>query len=116
MRYSRKYVQKLQEYIFYKINCIYFVTEIFALQTIKTLQGDQQYSLAEEFQKVLLICQNIRCLYKEEQTKNAKMKDEVAEAVGRVAAAFEISQTDQDTIERLKAELGIHYLMLLCYK
>lgn len=33
------------------------------------------------------------------------MQSEVGQAVGKVAAAFELSQTDQDTIVRLKAEI-----------
>lgn len=33
------------------------------------------------------------------------MQTEVSQAVGKVAAAFELSQSDQDTIERLKAEI-----------
>lgn len=58
---------------------------------------------------MLLVSQNLHGSWHDEQHKNAQMKDEVASAVGKVAAAFQISQTDQGTIERLKEEIGILY-------
>lgn len=85
----------------------------FSNKTIKKLQGDQQYDLAEEVQKILGVGQHLRTLLQEQQTKNVEMQDEVANAVGKVAAAFQISQTDQDTIERLKIEIGITFNLLL---
>lgn len=42
----------------------------------------------------------------EQIAENDEMHDEVANAVGKVAAAFQLSQTDQDTILRLKEEIG----------
>lgn len=73
--------------------------------TIKNLQGDQQYTLAEELQRVLAVGQMLKVALGEQQDANQAMQDEVANAVGKVAAAFEISQSDQDTIERLKGEI-----------
>lgn len=73
--------------------------------TIKNLQGEQQYNLAEEFQRVLAVGQNLKIGLSEQQDANHHMQDEVANAVGKVAAAFEISQSDQDTIARLKEEI-----------
>ena len=72
---------------------------------MKNLQAEQQYSLAEEFQTMFVVSQNLRRSLIEEQAKNAEMKDEVAAAVGRVANALKISQTDSDTIEKLKLEI-----------
>lgn len=73
--------------------------------TIKNLQGEQQYNLAEEFQRVLAVGQNLKIALTDQQDANQRMQDEVANAVGKVAAAFEISQSDQDTIARLKEEI-----------
>lgn len=75
-------------------------------KTIKTLQGDQQYNLAEEIQRILSVSVVIQTALTEQQAANVEMQDEVEDAVGKVAAAFQLSQTDQDTIVRLKEEIG----------
>lgn len=74
-------------------------------QTVKDLQGNQQYALAEDFQKLLLTSQQLRQQLLDEQDKIAKMQDEVAAAAGRVGQALAISQRDQDTIQTLRAEI-----------
>ncbi|XP_050100287.1 cilia- and flagella-associated protein 58-like [Anopheles aquasalis] len=73
--------------------------------TVKDLQGNQQYGLAEDFQKLLITGQNLRQQLIEEQDRIGKMQDEVAAAAGRVAQAMQISQRDQDTIQTLKSEI-----------
>ncbi|KAL1376627.1 hypothetical protein pipiens_004341 [Culex pipiens pipiens] len=73
--------------------------------TVKDLQGNQQYALAEDFQKLLLTSQQLRQQLLDEQDKIAKMQDEVAAAAGRVGQALAISQRDQDTIQTLRAEI-----------
>lgn len=75
-------------------------------QTIKSLQGLQQYNLAEEIQRILAVSVIIQGALTDQQLANVEMQDEVANAVGKVAAAFQLSQTDQDTIIRLKDEIG----------
>lgn len=57
-------------------------------------------------QLVLAVCQQLRSSLCDEKLHNEQMREEVENAVGKVSAAFEISQTDQDTIERLKLEIG----------
>lgn len=76
------------------------------MQTIKKLQSEQQYNLAEEMHKLIMVCQNLKGSLASEKNRCTVMQQEVDNAVGKVAGAFEISQTDQDTIERLKEEIG----------
>ncbi|KFB36388.1 AGAP003679-PA-like protein [Anopheles sinensis] len=73
--------------------------------TVKDLQGNGQYGLAEDFQKLLITSQNLRQQLIEEQDRIGKMQDEVSAASGRVAQAMQISQRDQDTIQTLKSEI-----------
>ncbi|XP_058812314.1 cilia- and flagella-associated protein 58-like [Topomyia yanbarensis] len=73
--------------------------------TVKDLQGNQQYALAEDFQKLLLTSQQLRQQLQDEQEKIANMQGEVAAAAGRVALAVSISQRDQDTIQVLRSEI-----------
>ncbi|XP_055619177.1 cilia- and flagella-associated protein 58 [Toxorhynchites rutilus septentrionalis] len=73
--------------------------------TVKDLQGNQQYLLAEDFQKLLLTCQQLRQQLLDEQEKIQKMQGEVSAAAGRVALAISISQRDQDTIQTLRSEI-----------
>uniref|UniRef100_A0A182QYH8 Cilia- and flagella-associated protein 58 central coiled coil domain-containing protein n=1 Tax=Anopheles farauti TaxID=69004 RepID=A0A182QYH8_9DIPT len=73
--------------------------------TVKDLQGNGQYGLAEDFQKLLITGQNLRQQLIEEQDRIAKMQDEVSAASGRVAQAMQLSQRDQDTIQTLKSEI-----------
>lgn len=74
-------------------------------QTVKDLQGNQQYLLAEDFQKLLLTCQQLRQQLLDEQDKIQKMQGEVSAAAGRVQLAISISQRDQDTIQTLRSEI-----------
>ncbi|XP_053698512.1 cilia- and flagella-associated protein 58-like [Sabethes cyaneus] len=73
--------------------------------TVKDLQGNQQYTLAEDFQKMLMTCQQLRQQLVDEQEKIEKMQGEVAAAGGRVAQAISISQRDQDKIDALRSEI-----------
>ncbi|XP_065074550.1 cilia- and flagella-associated protein 58 [Ochlerotatus camptorhynchus] len=73
--------------------------------TVKDLQGNQQYGLAEDFQKLLLTSQQLRQQLLDEQDKIEKMQDEVSAAAGRVSQALAISQKDQDTILALRSEI-----------
>ncbi|XP_055547011.1 cilia- and flagella-associated protein 58 [Wyeomyia smithii] len=73
--------------------------------TVKDLQGNQQYALAEDFQKILLTCQQLRQQLLDEQEKIGRMQGEVAAAAGRVAQAISISQRDQDKIQALRSEI-----------
>ncbi|XP_058456999.1 cilia- and flagella-associated protein 58-like [Malaya genurostris] len=73
--------------------------------TVKDLQGNQQYGLAEDFQKLLLTSQQLRQQLLDEQQKIENMQGEVAAAAGRVAQAVSISQRDQDMIQTLKMEI-----------
>lgn len=57
-------------------------------------------------QYLLYVSQNLFGSRQEQLTRIGEMKEEVSAAIGRVEAAFRISQTDQDTIERLKADIG----------
>ncbi|XP_055588238.1 cilia- and flagella-associated protein 58 [Uranotaenia lowii] len=73
--------------------------------TVKDLQGNQQYGLAEDFQKLLLVGQQLRSQLLEEQERIEKMLDEVTAAAERVSQAVAMSQRDQDTIEALRSEI-----------
>ncbi|XP_062541404.1 cilia- and flagella-associated protein 58 [Armigeres subalbatus] len=73
--------------------------------TVKDLQGNQQYALAEDFQKLLLTSQQLRQQLLDEQDKIDKMQGEVAAAAERVTHALAISQKDQDTIQALRSEI-----------
>lgn len=75
------------------------------MQTVNTLQSDQQFTLADEVQRILNVGQSLKTALGEQHTENRRLQDEIKDAVGKVAAAFEISQNDQDTIERLKLEI-----------
>ncbi|KXJ78445.1 hypothetical protein RP20_CCG004591 [Aedes albopictus] len=73
--------------------------------TVKDLQGNQQYALAEDFQKLLLTSQQLRQQLLDEQDKIEKMQDEVSAAAGRVSQALAISQKDQEQIQALRSEI-----------
>lgn len=91
---------------------------LFQFQTIKDLQADQQYILAEDFQRILGVCQNFKNGLLKEQERIVEMKDEVLAAAGRVAHSVKISQTDHETIERLKNEIGLlvfNFFVFLLY-
>lgn len=62
-------------------------------------------------QKLILVCQNLKNCLNTEKDRLKLMENEVENAVGKVAGAFEISQTDQDTIERLKTEIGTSHII-----
>lgn len=51
------------------------------------------------------VAQCFRQSYLEERDNNQKMQQEVEKAAGKVSQAMKISQTDQDTIARLKKEI-----------
>lgn len=61
---------------------------------------------ADDVQRLINICQNLRNALIEQQADNARMDTEVKIAVGKVSDAFANSQNDQDTIQKLKDEIG----------
>lgn len=77
-----------------------------SFQTIKQLQKELNAAAADDVQRLLNISQNLRQALIEQQSENARMQAEVKIAVGKVSEAFSISQNDQDTIQKLKDEIG----------
>lgn len=77
-----------------------------SLQTIKQLQKELNAAAADDVQRLINISQNLRQALIEQQSENARMQNEVKIAVGKVSEAFVISQSDQDTIKKLKDEIG----------
>jgi hypothetical protein len=75
-------------------------------QTIKEVEAKQLFSAGEEIQRLLVVSQNLRQSLIEESDRNEKMLDEVASAAGKVAQVLKISQNDQDTIAKLRQEIG----------
>lgn len=82
------------------------IHDFFLLQTIKQLQKELNAAAADDVQRLINICQNLRQALIEQQSENARMQNEVKIAVGKVSDAFAISQNDQDTIQKLKDEIG----------
>lgn len=70
------------------------------------MQKELNNAAADDVQRLINICQNLRQALIEQQSENARMQTEVKIAVGKVSDAFSISQNDQDTIQKLKDEIG----------
>lgn len=77
-----------------------------SFQTIKQLQKELNATAADDVQRLISISQNLRQALIEQQIENARMQKEVKTAEGKVSEAFKISQNDQDTIQKLKDEIG----------
>lgn len=56
--------------------------------------------------RILTVSQRFKTTITNKEGVIELMKDEVAEANGRITAAMKVSQTDHDTIEKLKLEIG----------
>lgn len=70
------------------------------------MQKELNAAAADDVQRLINISQNLRQALIEQQSENARMQIEVKTAVGKVSEAFSISQNDQDTIQKLKDEIG----------
>jgi uncharacterized protein YciW len=75
-------------------------------EAIKEVEAKQLYTVGEEIQKAIVVSQNLRQSLIEETEKNEKMHDEVVAAAGRVAQVLKISQNDQETMAKLRQEIG----------
>lgn len=73
---------------------------------IRDLQVTKQYVIAEDVQKLLLVCQNLRQNVIDEKDKLEQMKVEVGNAQARTQQAIKASKTDQEVIQQLKSEIG----------
>lgn len=73
---------------------------------IRDLQVSKQYVIAEDVQKLLLVCQNLRQNVIDEKDKLEQMKVEVSNAQARTQQAIKASKTDQEVIQQLKSEIG----------
>lgn len=72
----------------------------------RDLQNAKQYLVAEDVQKLLLVCQNLRQNVLDEKEKIEQMKSEVIASQQRVKMAVDISKQDQEKILQLKSEIG----------
>lgn len=79
---------------------------------IRDLQNSKQYLVAEDVQKLLLVCQNLRQNVIDEKDKIEQMKAEVVASQARVQHAVKMSKQDQEVIKQLKSEIGAttHFL------
>lgn len=73
---------------------------------IRDLQMSKQYATAEDVQKLLLVCQNLRQNVIDEKDKLEQMKVEVNNAQTRTQQAIKASKQDQEVIQQLKSEIG----------
>ena len=73
---------------------------------IRDLQVSKQYVIAEDVQKLLLVCQNLRQNVTDEKDKLEQMKVEVNNAQMRTQQAIKASKQDQEVIQQLKSEIG----------
>lgn len=74
---------------------------------VRDLQNSKQYLVAEDLQKLLLVCQNLRQNVIDEKDKIEQMKAEVTAAQARVQHAVKMSKQDQEVIQQLKSEIGM---------
>lgn len=72
----------------------------------RDLQNAKQYLVAEDIQKLLLVCQNLRQNVIDEKDKIEQMKSEVIASQTRVKMSIDVSKQDQEAIQKLKAEIG----------
>lgn len=73
---------------------------------IRDLQNSKSYLVAEDVQKLLLVCQNLKQNVIDEKDKAEQMKSEVAASSSRVQHAVKMSKQDQEVIQQLKSEIG----------
>jgi hypothetical protein len=72
----------------------------------RDLQNAKQYLVAEDVQKLLLVCQNLRQNVIDEKEKIEQMKNEILASQQRVKMSIDISKQDQEKILQLKSEIG----------
>lgn len=72
----------------------------------RDLQNSKQYLVAEDVQKLLLVCQNLRQNVVDEKDKIEQIKSEVLASQARVKMSIDISKQDQEKIQQLKSEIG----------
>lgn len=73
---------------------------------MRDLQNSKQYLIAEDVQKLVLVCQNLRQNVMDEKEKIEQMKGDVNNAQARVQNALKASMQDQEVIQQLKSEIG----------
>jgi hypothetical protein len=73
---------------------------------VRDLQNSKQYLVAEDVQKLLLVCQNLRQNVIDEKDKAEQMKTEVNASSARVQHAVKMSKQDQEVIQQLRSEIG----------
>lgn len=73
---------------------------------VRDLQNSKQYLVAEDIQKLVLVCQNLRQNVIDEKDKIEQMKSDVVASQARVQHAVKMSKQDQEVIQQLKSEIG----------
>ncbi|GAB0090646.1 coiled-coil domain-containing protein 147 [Sergentomyia squamirostris] len=76
-----------------------------ANELIQTLQNEQQYVWADEFQRIFIVCQGLRKLLLEEQHKNEDLQMDMVRCQERITEVMKISQQDQEKIALLREEI-----------
>lgn len=82
---------------------------------IRDLQNSKQYLVAEDVQKLLLVCQNLRQNVIDEKDKIEQMKTEVIASSARVQHAVKMSKKDEEVIQQLKSEIGTKVDTFFCF-
>lgn len=78
---------------------------MYILQVIRNLQSNEEYRFADDVERIMTIAIRFRESYLDEKDKNVNLQVDVEKAVGRISEALRLSQTDQETIVRVKQEL-----------
>lgn len=73
---------------------------------VRDLTLAKQFSVSEDVQKLVCVCQNIRQSLLDEKDRVEQMRVEVNAASGRVGHAVKMSKADQEVIQQLKSEIG----------
>lgn len=83
---------------------------------MKRLRIDQQLTTADEFQKVINLCQNIRKNLHDKQSRTRQLKEEIDAYTERLAAAMKTIQINEDVIQQQQKQIGmkIMFAFRLC--
>ncbi|CAO1389136.1 unnamed protein product [Diamesa serratosioi] len=76
---------------------------------IRDLTLAKQFTVSEDIQKLVCVCQNIRQNLLDEKDLVEQMRTEVNAASGRVGHAVKMSKADQEVIQQLKSEIDEAY-------
>ncbi|XP_059610275.1 cilia- and flagella-associated protein 58-like [Phlebotomus argentipes] len=76
-----------------------------ANELIQTLQSEQQFVWADEFQRIFVVCQGLRKLLLEEQHKNEDLQLDMLRCQERIAEVMKLSEEDQEKIGQLREEI-----------